>query len=89
MIGWVVVVVGAAAVMPVNLLRLRWDSKAAQKKMKWKTRGGLLGTASGGQTLRHRCGYVDTEDSGRPVVSFDGGIGGGRVVVTPFFGSSL
>lgn len=24
--------------------------------MKWKTRAGLMGTASGGQSLRHRCG---------------------------------
>lgn len=24
------------------------------KQMKWKTRGGLMGTASGGQSLRHR-----------------------------------
>lgn len=59
MVGWAVVVIVAvmmvmAAVVVVDLLRLWRDSNAAQK-MKWKTRGGLLGTASGGQTLRHRC----------------------------------
>lgn len=41
------------------VMAFRWcfpygSSKGALKKMKWKTRGGLMGTASGGQSLRHR-----------------------------------
>ena len=30
------------------------SGKGSLGKMKWKTRGGLMGTASGGQSLRHR-----------------------------------
>lgn len=30
------------------------SGKGSLSKMKWKTRGGLMGTASGGQSLRHR-----------------------------------